>query len=554
MGLFSSILGVEGNPAGGPLDDFWYNQVGAESLSGIRVTPALALQVSTVFACVKVTAETMGTLPCPVYERVSDREKRRAVETPEYKLLNVAPNAWQSPYDFKENLTAWASLHGGGFAIKIPDPTGLTTGELDPVHPSLVRVEKLPSRRLRYWIRQPSGTEKPYVQGEILHIRGFAPDGLTGANLSHSARDAIALARALEAFASRYFANDTTVGLVIEHPGKLGPDGIKNVRESFVGPHGGVMNAWRPKVLEEGMKLHRLESKAKDAQLTEGRLHQVIEICRFFRMPPHKVAHLINATFINIEHQAIEFVQDTITPWAVRWEEAITRDIILDDERYFAEFLLTALLRGDNAARSTYYRERFNIGTLSRNEIRALENENPIEGGDTYYIQGAMVPIDKSGTPVLPAKPAGESTDPRNVPAQPVRPRGNPRAVFAVLLDDAADRIARAEQRELEKRAEKATADAKRFAKWADEFYASHCAYVVRTLTPLAAAWERLSDAKVDVHAIASFVAYDGQSTVVSPAFQRDPQSIINERAERVTGIIHNAFFTEPSEDYADAA
>ena len=112
------------------------------------------------------------------------------------------------------------------------------------------------------------------------------------------------------------------------------------------------MNAWKPKVLEEGMKLTRVQANGRDAQLIEGRLHQVIEICRFFRMQPHKIAHLIQATFSNIEHQALEHVTDTIQPWAVRWEQAVARDLILDDEQHFAEFDLRALIRGDMAATS----------------------------------------------------------------------------------------------------------------------------------------------------------------------------------------------------------
>lgn len=554
MGLFSSLFGAsstEWNPNGGPGNDFWYDRSagGTGSLAGIRVDPNIALQVSAVFACLKVISETIAILPLIVYDRVSDREKRRAYGTPEYNLFARSPNAWQTPYDLKENLTAWAALHGKGIAIKYPNESGTATAELDPVHPSLVRVEKLPSRRLRYWIRQKDGQEKPYVQGEIFHLRGFAPDGLNGVDLSQSARDAIGLARALDAFAARYFANDATVGIALEHPGELSDPAKKHLRESFEGRHQGVAKAWRPIILEEGMKLQRLDSKAKDAQLTEERQNQVIEICRYFRMPPHKIAHLLNATFSNIEHQALEFVGDTITPWAVRWEEAVTRDIIVDDEKYFAEFLLTALLRGDQVARSQYYRERFNIGTLSRNEIRNLENENPIEGGDTYYIQGAMVPIDTKGVPQLPNKEPGASTDPRNTPApkdevSTPAPRP-PRAAFEALLVDAADRIARAEQRELEKRTDKATADFTRFSKWANEFYATHVAYASRTLAPLTESWFLLAGTRVGADQLAQAIADDGRAAVTTAEFQRDPKPLIAARTQRVAQLIQDAFFAE---------
>lgn len=551
------MFGAEPNPNGGPTDDFWYAPVGEKSLTGLRVTPENAMLVSTVFACVKVISETLATLPLIVYERVSEHEKMRAYGVPEYKLLHSTPNGWQTPYDLKENLTAWAALHGRGIAQKIIGPTGAVE-ELDPIHPSLVRVEKLNTRRLRYWVRQADGTEKPFVQGEIFHLRGFSLDGIDGVNLSRQAREAIALAQAMEAFAARYFANDATVGLVLEHPGKLGDEAHKHLASSFAG-WGGVMNAFRAKILEEGMKLNRVSVNAKDSQLTEARLHQVVEICRYYRMPPHKVQHLMEATFSNIEHQAIEFSTDTIKPWAVRWEEAVTRDIIVDDEKYFAEFNLKALMRGDNAAQSTYYRERFNIGTLSRNDIRALENENPIEGGDTYYIQGAMVPIGDDGKPEYPDKAPGAGTDPRNTeppdakaptPALVADPSRSARTAFRVLVTDAAERIANAEAREIEKRIGKAATDPTRFAAWAEEYYSgAHLGYIGRTLAPLAEAWNAIGGA-VDAAVCAEALTLAG-GQYIAHAWRKDaPDKVVANRRASIGQIILS-YFPEDSRNAA---
>jgi HK97 family phage portal protein len=141
------------------------------------------------------------------------------------------------------------------------------------------------------------------------------------------------------------------------------------------------------------MKLTRLSNNAKEAQLTEARQAQVIEICRFFRIPPHKIAHLLQATFSNIEHQAIEFVTDTMMPWGARWEQAVTRDLIVEPDQYVAEFLWLSLLRGDVASRYAAYAVGRQWGWLSINDVRQYENLNPIEGGDGYLEPLNMVPL-----------------------------------------------------------------------------------------------------------------------------------------------------------------
>lgn len=546
--------------AADPTDDIWYGIAGTDTMAGLRVTPAIALEVSTVFACVKVISESLAILPLVVYERVNEKEKARAYRDPVYRLLHKLPNGWQTPFEFKELLTRWAVLYGNGIALKVFDATQSEVVALLPVHPDLVRTEQLRTGELRYHIRQPDGTETVKLQGEVLHLRGPSTDGIDGMNLSKMAREAIALARAMESFGARYFANDTTVGVVIEHPGQLSKDAHQRLKDSLAAD-GGWQNAHKAKILEEGMKLTRTLVQAKDAQLLEGRAHEVVEICRFWRVPPHKVQHLANATFSNIEHQAIEFVTDTIQPWATRWEQVVTRDLIVEDDRYFAEFLMAALLRGDNAARAQYYRERFYLGTLSRNDIRALENEGPVEGGDVFYVQGATVPLDANGHPMLPAAapaPAGpaRARDPEEerraspreaVPAAPVpappAPRRSPaRAVFKSLLSDAAERIAKAETRELEKRADRAIEDYTRFASWVEEFYAAHLHYAAKTLQPIAEAWTAHTGAAIDVPMVALRLKDHGRAIALSAEFCQAPKQVIERKPEAVLQILTDTF------------
>lgn len=500
MGLLSSLLDPPPRAEFKPWDDFWYQTVsGVGTTVGIPVTPLVALQVAAVFACVKVISETLATLPIIVYRRREDGGKDRATQHPLYDLLHDSPNAWQTSFEFVEDQTGHCALHGNCYAEIVPGPRGAVE-ELVPIRPELVTVEQLPSRRLRYQVRQSDGTKRPLTQDQVFHVRGRALDFVSGLSTQTQARDAIALARAVETYGAKFFANDASIGLVIEHPGTLKKEAQERLKEQITTFYGGVANAHKPKVLEEGMKLNRVPmTAAKDAQLTEAQESAVLVICRYFRMPPHKIQHLIHATFSNIEHQGIEFVTDTIMPWARRYEQRINASLITS-ENYFAEFLMTGLLRGDNAARSQFYRELFNIGGLSQNEIRSMENMNPVPGGDRFFVQGALVPVDKidqivNGQSRAAVKPAPEARAALGTVAAPLAllEGSAPRLVFTALVYDAAERIAQAEAREIEQRRAKAIEDPERFGTWLREYYAAagkHAGYVARTLTPLLRSWQ----------------------------------------------------------------
>lgn len=463
-----------------PSDDFWWIREPERSGSfGVPVTAATALQVSTVFACRKVIAETCAMLPLVVFRRTGARAREHAHDDPVYQLLRVRPNGWQTPFDFVEVMTGRAALHGNAVALKQMTATRTQVEALLPVPPSALRLELLRDRgEMRYWIRGADGQERPHVAGEVVHLRGHSINDDVGADISQQAREAIGLARAMEMFGGRFFANDTTVGVIFEHPGALTVDARRHLTESLRDRHGGVLNAHHPVILEEGMKAQRFTARAgEDAQLTESRAAQVIEICRYFRMPPHKVQHLLHATFSNIEHQGIEFATDTIQPWATRWEQTVDRDLIVDTAGYYAKVVMQALMRGDSLQRSTFYRSMMHISALSPNEIRELEDLNPRPGGDRYYLQSAMAPLHEDGSLDLSAHGSTQGA------AEVARASAPARAVTAFVAD-AADRIAAAEARAVAR----APRDAAALAAWAAEFYGTaHRDYIMRVLAPFEA-------------------------------------------------------------------
>jgi HK97 family phage portal protein len=270
-----------------------------------------------------------------------------------------------------------------------------------------MEVLQLPDYRLRYSYRRPDGSLRIYTQDEIFHMRGLSSNGIVGLSPLSAAREVIGAAIATQAYGSRLFSNDARPGGILEHPGKIGEDAAVRLRQSWTAAHSGVGNSHKVAVLEEGMTFKALSMSAEDSQFLQTREFQVGEIARIFRIPPHMIGDLKRATFSNIEQQAIEFTTHTIRPWLVRWEQAIARDLIPDGE-VFAEHNVDALLRGDLSGRYAAYAVGIQNGWLSSNEIRSLENLNPIEGGDEYH--SVQIPL---------APPPEPSTKPIVAPAEP---------------------------------------------------------------------------------------------------------------------------------------
>jgi HK97 family phage portal protein len=222
----------------------------------------------------------------------------------------------------------------------------------------------------------------------------------------------------LEAHGSTYFGNGARPGIVLESDNPIPAEAAERLREQWERMHRGPDRAHRTAVLPNGVKAHELSGSNEAAQFLETRQYQVIEICRAFRVPPHMIQDLTRSTYSNIEVQGTEFVQHCLLPHLKRWEAAISRDLIVDDERYFAEHSVSGLLRGDHASRSAYYVSALQNGWMTINEIRELENLNPIgPEGDKHFVQLNMTTLDKVGqdppaTEPMPEPPAEDEDTP----------------------------------------------------------------------------------------------------------------------------------------------
>jgi len=349
------------------------------------------MRASAVYACVKVLAETIASLPLIVYRRLPNGGKERALEHPQYRLLHDQPNGWQTSFEWREMTQGHVTLRGMAYSEIIPGPRGAVE-ELIPLHPDRVEPKRLENGSLIYIHRPENGKERRLTQEEVFVLRGLSSDGIKGLSPIEHARESIGLSLATEGYGARFFQNDARPGGVLESPNKLDESAYKNLKTSWAEAYSGVANSHKPAILEQGLTWKQMGMTSEDAQFLETRKFQLSEIARIFRVPPHMIGDLERSTNNNIEHQSIEFVVHTIRPWLVRWEQAITRDLLIGAGEYFAEFLVDGLLRGDFKTRSEGYASAVTTGWMTPNEVREKENLNPIEGGDELMKPLNMAP------------------------------------------------------------------------------------------------------------------------------------------------------------------
>lgn len=362
--------------------------------SGKSVTAQTAIQLSTVYACVRVISETVASLPLGVYEATNDGNLK-AGDHPLYRLIHDEPNAEMTSFVFREVMLAHLLLYGNSYSQIIRSGKNTVVG-LYPLLPDHMDVDRDSKGNLTYTYTTSDGKTVVIKPQDILHIPGLGFDGIIGYSPIALEKNAIGLGIASEEYGSKFFSNGARPSGILTHPNTV--KNPKAVRESWNSAYGGSSNSNRVAILEEGMTFTPLSIPNNEAQFLETRKFQVDEICRIFRVPPHLVGNLEHATFSNIEHQSIDFAVHTIRPWLIRIEQSMNRALFTDQEkgRFYVQFNIDGLMRGDYKSRMEGYAIARQNGWMSANDIRALENQNPIpkeEGGDAYLVNGNMIPI-----------------------------------------------------------------------------------------------------------------------------------------------------------------
>lgn len=375
--------------------------------SGTEVTPNNALQIAAVLSCVRVLAESVASLPLEL--RVRDgRGTRTATEHPLYTLLHDLPNPEMTDFEMRSTLQGHLASWGNGYAQKIPDRAGRWM-ELWPLAPNRMKPMRAPDGSKVFEYTESDGSKRTFLAWEVMHIRGLSGDGLVGYSPITEARRTFERKLAMEQFEEAFYENGAQPGTVLKHPKVLSDKAYQRLIESWEARHKGPSNANKLAILEEGLDVASLGVPQSDAQFLESQKLTRAEIAGLFRVPSHMINDLDRATFSNIEHLSMEFVIDTLTPWLVAWEKAIGRDLLTPAERarYYAKHKLQARLRGDNASRGQFYSTGLQWGYMCINDVRELEDLNPIANGDTYFVPLNMVPIDQAVKgPALASAPA----------------------------------------------------------------------------------------------------------------------------------------------------
>lgn len=374
-------------------DRWLYEAFGAVPAgSGILVSEQSALRSMAVLACVRVLAETIASLPLHVYRKRSDGGKERADYHDAYPVLHDSFNPAMTSFVGRETLQGHVATRGNAYALIEKDAAGYTTA-LWPVPPDC--IEPAVDHGALWYVITPTGTDVlgiapgVYRPSDVLHVPGLGYDGLKGYSPIHLAREAVGLGIAAERFGAAFFGNGARPGGILTSEKMLTDAQATRISAEWKSVHEGVPNAHKVAVLSGNLKFQPLNVNPEDAQFLETRKFQVTEIARLFRIPPHMIGDLDRATFSNIEHQSLEFVIHTIRPWLVRWEQEFNRKMFTPRERnrYFVEFNVDGLLRGDIKSRYEAYQVAKSNGWLNADEIRALENMNPLPNGNgkPYY-------------------------------------------------------------------------------------------------------------------------------------------------------------------------
>jgi len=512
-GLVGSILNFrasKGASVSVSTDSYdWPRMFGmSTSTAGVDVNEFTAMNLSTVWSCMSGISADVAKVPVHIYRRLSPAGRERMTKHAAAGLLLRRSNPETNAMSFRETIQSHAMSWGNGYAEIERDGAGRPL-RLWVMRPDRVRVRRV-AGKIRYEYSSTSGRTTSIPAEDVFHLKGLSFDGLVGYSVIRVAANSVGAALAADAYSSNFFAKGAIPSGVLTHPKTLKQPAAERIRQEWQDIHGGPDPEFRVAVLEEGMDFKPMQMPLEDAQLLQTRQFSVLEICRWFRCPPHKVFDLSRATFSNIEQQDLSYAGDTLMPWWVRWEQEANEKLLMPSQQsdlYF-EHLVDAVLRTDIKTRYDAYGLALDRGWLNRDEVRERENLNPLPDGE-----GQIFTVQLNQTTTTALKDAQDAPDPNAVPAGPrdqnidpsVNPIADPPADSAKPKDPPArsadesigvlaQRIARAHVPVLmaaygsilRVEADKARRAFKRgaLAAWVGEFYTAHRDTVGGTLFP----------------------------------------------------------------------
>jgi len=369
--------------------DPWLREaLGVEkTFSGVELTPEGSMASSTVTACVRLLSESVASLPLHVYRR-GDMGKIRAPEHALYRLLHDRPNAYQTSYTWRAQMMTSVLLFGNSYSLVEKDLDGRIVG-LWPLDSRRVTL-KAEGGELFYEHRPPRGEKQTFAYGEVLHIKGPSIDGLTGMSVIRLAREGIGLDLALSRHGSLLFKNNAAPKAYISHPQRLSSQAKDLITGYMEDRFGGLMNAGKLGVLEEGMKIETLPVSNEDAQFLGSRQFSVQDICRWFKINPHLVGDPSRLAYASSEAEFNAYLVHSLAPWLRNIESEMGATLLGDDDGHLIEFDPNGMARGSQAERYESYSKGLAAGFLTVADVRAAENLPFLPGTDELRTEKSM--------------------------------------------------------------------------------------------------------------------------------------------------------------------
>jgi HK97 family phage portal protein len=552
MGILSTLLGARRsleNPSTSlsDPDDWLWDALGAKgSAAGVRVNRETALGYSPVWRGVNLLSRDVAKLPLLKYVRQGEG-KERDKKHPLFRLLRRRPNREMTAFTFKQTLMGHALLEGNGLAYIFRRGDG-TPDELIPLLPGTSYPVRVAGKL--WYVTEVGGEQRKLLPENVFHVKGLGFDGLSGYRLIDKARESLGLGIAAREYGARYFSNNAEARVVIEHPKHLTPEAAKRMKDGWDKMHGGLENAHRTAILEEGASAKVISSTARNSQLLETRAFEIREVANWIGVPPHKLGDTTRTAFASLEQENQSYLDDALDPWLVNWEEESYEKLLSEEEKdsdeHVIEFLREALVRANLVDRANYYRTALGGRPwMKQNEVRARENLNPVEGGDD--IKDPLNMGDAGGADNQPAdnkpppakdesksrrSPAADDDDDEDEDAENDDPANHARAAIAAGRTALID-VLRRMVRRVTTHARRAQRSGNYDAFAADGASDEHRDVIVEALGPIAGVLQALTRRDVDPHALADQVIRDVVANERKPDAQDLSRTLPEQLADR---------------------
>lgn len=434
--------------------------------TSVDVSEELALTVSAVWSAVTCISDSFASLPA----HIIDAKAERNLNHPLASIFNATPNEFMTAATFRTAMMMNALLWGNAYAFIAKD--GARAVGLYPLLARLTTPARAADGSL--WYRTNLAGRSAWLSpDQVFHVLGPSLDGITGLNPIQYARQTVGLSLVLERCAAKFFGSGANIGGVIEAPPGMPPAAQKSFLENWTKAYTSIDGAFKIAAMPPGIKFHPTSVDPEKSQAIQSRVHQIREVARIYHIPPHKLGDLERATFSNIEHQQVEYQQEAIQPWAIRWEQEANRKLLLEAERPLLEltFNLDSLLRADTAARYGAHNIGLQAGFLTVNEVRRKENLPPVAGGDVL-----RVPLNMGAATDTAASPTSAAA----------------KAAQRQLIESVASRLVTKEAKAIGRALKKHATAPEQMRAWLTSFYAEHEQLVTRSLASVApAAWPK---------------------------------------------------------------